>query len=150
MSLRYPNTDSELKTIVRDETSYDSTEDELPETQLDTIIERAKGKIEMRTGSDAWYSDDGLGYALAAYAAMRAKAAVENVPLSGYSLGDERVSFNADDPETSQQLQMWADDVRDGLDSSAIETTDDQRPTNTSSYIGESYVHSADDEHHVY
>lgn len=145
MSLRYPENDTDLKTIVRDETSYDNTEDELPDTQLDTIVERSKGKVELTTGSSAWYTDDGLGYALAAYTCMRAKAAVENVPLSGYSLGDERVSFNADDPDTSQQLQMWAQDVSDGLDASSADQSVGPSPTNTSGYIGGSHIHTPDD-----
>lgn len=145
MSLRYPTTDSELKTIVRDETSYDNTEDELPDTQLDTIVERAKGKVELTTGSNAWYSDDGLGYALAAYTSMRAKAAVENVPLSGYSLGDERVSFSSDDPEASQQLNQWAGDVKDGLEASDADEAQGPTPTNTAGYIGESHIHTPDD-----
>lgn len=145
MSLRYPTTDSELKTIVRDETSYDNTADELPDSQLDTLVERAKAKVELTTGSSAWYTDNGLGFALAAYACMRAKSAVENVPLSGYSLGDERVSFDADDPETSQQLQMWAEDVRDGLDASAVDDPQGPTPTNTSGYIGESHMRSPPD-----
>jgi len=132
MSLRYPTTDSELTTIVRDETSYDDTADELPQSQLDTIIERAKAKIELTTGSSKWYADDGLGFALSAYACMRAKAAIENVPLSGYSLGDERVSFNADSPDDSQQLNQWAADVADGLDASAADTSVGPTPTNTS------------------
>lgn len=147
MSLRYPKDDEELKTIVRDETSYDDSEDELPESQLDTVVERAKGKLEMTTGSDAWYSDDGLGFALAAYAAMRAKSAVENVPLSGYSIGDEQVSFDSADPETSQQLSMWADDVTDGLDASDLDTAQGPTPTNTSGYIGETYMRNRDEEY---
>lgn len=145
MSLRYPKTDSELKTIVRDETSYENTEDELPDTQLDTIVERSKGKVELTTGSSAWYSDDGLGYALAAYTSMRAKAAVENVALSGYSIGDEQVSFDADDPEDSQQLQQWANDVQDGLEASDADQSVGPTPTNTSGYIGESHIHTPDD-----
>lgn len=144
MSLRYPKNDDELKTVVRAETSYDNTDDELPNSQLVTLIERAKAKLEMTTGSDAWYSDDGLGFALAAYTCMRAKAAVENFALSDYSIGDERVSFDADDPETSQQLQMWAEDVKDGLDSSSLDEPTGPTPTNTSGYIGESYIDEGD------
>ena len=147
MSLRYPDNDTELKTIVRGETSYDDTADELPETQLDTLVERAKAKLEITTGSSQWFTDDGLGFALAAYACMRAKAAVENVPLSGYSIGDERVSFDADDPSVSQQLQQWAEDVNDGLDYSNVDSSQGPTPTNTSGYIGESYIHEQDYPH---
>lgn len=150
MSLRYPDDDDELKTIVRDETSYDNTDDELPDSQLDTIIERAKGKVELTTGSGAWYSDNGLGYALAAYACMRAKSAVENVPLSGYSLGDERVSFSSANPEASQQLNQWAQDVKDGLEASEKDDSSGPTPTNTSGYIGETHIHTPDDYNTTY
>lgn len=144
MSLRYPKNNAETKTIVRAETSYEDLPDELPSDQLDTLVERAKAKLEMTTGSGAWYSDDGLGFALAAYASMRAKAAVENISLSSYSIGDESASFDADDPETSQQLQQWAEDVSDGLDASSLDESVGPTPTNTSSYIGTSYRHTRD------
>lgn len=144
MSLRYPTTDSELTTIVRDETSYDDTADELPQTQLDTLIERAKGRMELETGSDQWYSDDGLGFALAAYACMRAKAAVENVPLSDYSIGDEDVSFTETDPETSHQLEQWAEDVRIGLDASELDENQGLALSNSTGYIGETYIDDGD------
>lgn len=145
MSLRYPTSDSELKTIVRDETSYEDNSDELPNSQLETIIARAKGKVELTTGSGSWYSDNGLGFALAAYTCMRAKAAVENISLSGYSIGDERVSFKTEDPEDSHQLQMWAEDVKDGLAASSVDQAVGPTPTNTSSYIGESHVEAPRD-----
>jgi hypothetical protein len=140
MSLRYPTSDSELQTAVRDETSYDNTEDELPQTQLDTIIERAKGRMELETGSSAWYSDDGLGYALVAYTCMRAKAAVENVPLSSYSLGDEQVSFDTSDATDSQQMEQWAEDVRVGLDASDKDEQTGPRLADSAGYVGENYI----------
>lgn len=139
MSLQYPSDDDDLTTIVRDETSYEDTDDELPQSQLDTIIEQSKAKVELETGSNSWYSDDGLGFALAAYTKMRAKAAVENVPLSSYSLGAEDVSFPEVDPEDSQQLQQWADDVKTGLDASSTASSGNLQPANSSEYIGESF-----------
>lgn len=145
MSLKFPTSDSELKTIVRAETSYEDTTDELPSSQLDTIVERAKAKIELRTSSTNWYNDDGLGFALAAYTCLRAKAAVENVPLSDYSLGDEQLSFDPDNPDSSQQLNQWAKDVRDGLNASSASLSNNPQPTNTSEYIGENYIHTEHD-----
>lgn len=141
MSLRYPSTDSDLKTAVRAETSYEDTDDQLPDSQLTTIIERAKAKVELETGSNQWYSDDGLGFALVAYTCMRAKSAVENVPLSSYSIGDEQVSFIQADPEDSAQLQQWAEDVNTGLEQSSVDTAIGPTPTNTSDYIGKSWTH---------
>lgn len=146
MSLSYPTSDSELKTIVRDETSYEDTSDELPDSQLDTIIARAKGRVELETGSSAYYSDDGLGFALAAYTCMRAKSAVENISLRSYSLGDTDVTFAHTDPEDSLQLQMWAEDVRVGLDASSLDSSQGPVMKNTSDYIGETYIGDDDDD----
>lgn len=142
MSLRYPTTDAELIDVVRGETGYEDTEEELPTDRMDVVVERSKGRLQMETAvSDAdWYSDDGLGFALGAYACMRAKAAVENISLSSYSIGDEDVTFDTDDPENSQQLQQWADDVAAGLDSSDADTDTGKQPRNTSGYIGETYT----------
>lgn len=140
MSDRYPESDDDLKSIVRGETSYDDTDDELPESQLDTVIERAKGRMEMETGSTAWYSDKGLGFALGAYACMRAKSAVENVPLADYSIGDEDVSFADTDPETSQQLRQWADDVAAGVNYSDLDDPQGLTLSNSTSYIGDTYI----------
>lgn len=140
MSLRYPSDDSELRQIVRSETGYEDSPDELPQSRLDILIERAKGKVELTTGSTKWYSDKGLGYALAAYTAMRAKASMENVSLEGYTFGAESVTFADTDPETSQQLQQWAEDVKDGLDFSSVDTQQGVSPRNTSGYIGETYT----------
>lgn len=138
--VRYPTTNAELKTIVRGETSYEDTEDELPDSQLDVIVDRAKATVELKTGSNNWYSDDGLGHALAAYTAMRAKSAVENVGLDSYSLGDTDVSFSDTDPDSSQQLQQWADDVALGLNASDVDTSGSSlQMENTSGYVGESY-----------
>jgi hypothetical protein len=145
MPVRYPTSDAEVRQIVRDETSYDDAPNELPDAQLDGIIERAKGRMELSTGTDAWYVDDGLGFALAAYACMRAMAAVENAPLSSYNIGDEQVSFADTDPETSQQLQQWAEDVRVGLDASDRDGPSRLQMRNTSGYVGETSVRDRED-----
>lgn len=139
MSLKYPTSDSELIEIVRGETGYEDTPDELPASDMDVIVGQSKARMELETGSDAYYSDDGLGFALAAYTKMRAKASVENVSLASYTIGDEQVSFKNADPETSQQLQQWAEDVRVGLNSSDLDEDSGLQPRNTSGYIGEQY-----------
>lgn len=146
MSVRYPTTDSELETAVRAETSYEDNADELPSSQLTNIIERAKARVELETGSNSWYSDDGLGFALVAYTCMRAKSAVENIPLRSYSLGDTDVTFSQADPDDSIQLQQWAEDVKVGLDASSVDSSQGATMTNTSSYIGESYIETDSDD----
>jgi hypothetical protein len=135
-----PAKDDDVLAAVRAETSYENTSDELPDTQLSEILERAKHRVALETGSTSWYSDSGLGLVLIAYTCMRAKSAVENIPLSSYSIGDEAISFNTDDPEDSQQLQQWADDVRVGLDASSLDTKQGVGMKNTADYIGEDYV----------
>lgn len=144
MSLRYPTQDSELKTIVRDETSCEDTSDELPDSQLDTLIERAKATVELRTGSDQWYSDNGLGFALASYTCMRAKAAVENIVIESYSFGSNDISFRNADPEGSQQIVQWKDDVRIGLEASDLDDSPQLRLKNSTGYIGETYYGDRD------
>jgi hypothetical protein len=141
MSLKYPTTDSELVQIVRGETGYEDTEDELPQADMDVVVGQSKARVELSTGSTQYYSDDGLGFALAAYTKMRAKAAVENVSLASYTIGDEQVSFKDADPETNQQLQQWAEDVRVGLDSTDVDEDTGLKPRNTSGYIGEQTGH---------
>lgn len=141
MSLRYPKTDSELKNAVRGETSYEDTTDELPSSQLDVVVERSKGRMELETGSNNWYSDDGLGFALVAYTSMRAKAAVENIPLSSYNIGDEQVSFEHASPEDSHQLQQWAEDVNVGLNASNADSAQGPQLADSAGYIGGSYAH---------
>lgn len=146
MSLKYPTSDDELKTVVRADTDYSDNEDELPEGRLDVLVERAKARLQMETGvaDGEWYSDDGLGFALAAYACMRAKASVENISMSSYSIGEEEVVFSNATPEQSQQLQQWAEDVSAGLDYSDADEDTGKMPRNTADYVGETYTKDPD------
>lgn len=141
MSLKYPDDDTELKEAVRGDTLYDDTPDELSSDDLDRIVERAKGRLELETGvsESTIFSDDGLSFALVAYACMRAKAAIENISLSSYRIGQEDVEFHNADPDDSQQLQQWADDVRVGLDASDRDSPTGPTPQNTGDFIGEKY-----------
>lgn len=143
---QYPSNDSELRQRVRDRTSYEDTADELPQSQLEGIVDSAKSRLELEASTDAWYSDDGITFSLVAYTCMRAKAAVENVPLDGYSIGDEEVSFDSEEPDDSAQYQQWAEDVRVGLDSSDKDSSTSLKMQNSSSYIGGSYTEDNDDE----
>lgn len=137
MSAWDPTTDDEVKTAVRAETQYEDNDRELPEAELDTLLERAKHRVSLETGSDDWYSDSGLGLVLIAYTCMRAKAAVENAFIQSYSLGDQQVTVRNANPDISQQIQQWAEDVSVGLDGSSLDEAQGPMPTNTSGYIGE-------------
>lgn len=147
MSLKFPSNDTELKQAVRGETDYADSPDELPDTStgsgtsMSKVIERAKARVQLETGSSAWYSDNGIGHALVAYASMRAKAAVENAAIVGYSLGDQEVTLRNADPETSQQIQQWAEDVKVGLDASSSDTSQRPRMRNSTAYIGRDHIH---------
>lgn len=130
--------DSELKAAVRDATSYDNTPDELPASQLDGIVNDAKRDMHIKTGSDKWYDDMAYGQALKAHACILAKAAVENINIASYSIGDESVRLKNADPEDSQQIQNWAAQVSRSLSQSDVQFEDSQDLSlnNTSSYIG--------------
>jgi len=134
--------DAELVTAVRDLTSYDDTTDELPGDdttgQLSGLIDQAKRDMHTKTGSSSWYSDLGYGNALVAHLAIISKAAVENINLVSYTIGNERVEMANADPEDSQQIQTWAKQVKEGLDNSGVEFENSQSLSlrNTASYIG--------------
>lgn len=132
----------ELKERVRFATDYtDTSDDGLTESQLESIIRDAQLKVYLTTDSDAWFTDSGLGLVLFAYTCMRVKAAVENFAIVRYAIGDETVTTRDADPEDSQQIQMWAEDVRDGLNASSVDTTNRPTLSNTASYVGESHYH---------
>lgn len=132
--------DAELKTAVRHETGYTDQED-LGDGRLSSIIDRSKQRVSLRTGATDWFTDSGLGFALFAYACIRAKSSIENIPLESYNLLDEEVTFDTDDPEDSIQLQQWHDDVQAGLsNSSAVGDEHTRLPSNSADYIGESYI----------
>jgi hypothetical protein len=139
MSVRHPSNDSELKTAVRAETSYEDTPDELPSDTFDDLVERAKARLEVQTGTDQWYSDNGLGLALVAYTCMRAKASLENISMAGYSIGAEDVDFHHADPDDNLQMQQWAEDVRVGLDASSLDSSTNLQMADGANYVGENY-----------
>lgn len=130
--------DAELITRVRAATGYE--ESDLPTTDIDSIISTAKLRLSSETDASDWYTDSGLGLALFAYTCMRVKAAVENIPLQSYSLGDESVSFTTGDETNSIQLNQWAEDVRVGLESSDAVTESARLASNSADYIGSTSI----------
>lgn len=130
--------DSELTEAVRDATSYDDNNDELPSTQLAGLLEDAKREMYGRTKSDKWYSDVNYGQALKAWTCIIAKAAVENINIDSYSIADESISLTNAAPDESQQIQMWMNQVHRGLNQSEVGFPNEQDLsfTNTSGYIG--------------
>lgn len=132
--------DSELETAARDQTSYDTSE--LPgdhqSGQMQGLIESAKRVLHLKTGSDQWYSDRGYGHALTVLTQMKMKEAVENVNISSYGIGDEQVSFSETDPDTSQQIRSWSEELNMALSESGLSFSKQQDfgLRNTGSFIG--------------
>jgi hypothetical protein len=120
-------------------TNYADTQEELPQTQLSVLLDVAKNRMENDTQTDKWYVEQPLGDALVAYTCIRAKAAIENFAISGYTMGDEQIQTRNADPDDSQQIQLWADDIQAALNSSSIDSSTSQKVRNTSGYIGETY-----------
>lgn len=131
--------DRDVKDRVYASTNYEDSTDELPETQLDTLLDISKGRMVNDVGTDKWYTERPLGDALVAYTCMRCKAAIENFAISGYTMGDETVQTRNADPDDSQQIQMWAEDIQAALNKSSVDSSTSQKMRNTSGYIGESY-----------
>lgn len=130
--------ESELKSAVRDTTSYGNTDDELPSGQLDGLVDDAKREMYGRTGSTEWYDDVNYGQALKAWACIVVKAAVENINIQSYSIADEQISLSNADPDDSQQIRLWMTQVTRALNQSAVEFEREQDLgfSNTASYVG--------------
>lgn len=142
MKAFFPSDDSELKTDIRAETSYADNSDELPDTQLDSLVRRAKTRVYNRFDRDDWYTDEHLNQILFAYACMITKSSIENFVINRYRMGSEEVYTRNSTEENSQQLQQWAQDIREAMDAGNL-TDNKPRIRGTGSYIGESSVQSA-------
>jgi len=130
--------DTELKAAVRDATSYDDTQDQLPESQLDGNVADAKRDMYIETGSSEWYNDLAYGQALKAWTQVVAKAAVENINIESFSIADEQISLSNATRDQSQQIQLWLSQA-----STALDKSDEDFPTyenlslsNTANYVG--------------
>lgn len=140
MSDHSVTTDAELERAARDKTSYDTSELPGDDTsgQFQGIMQDAKRHLEIRTGSDSWYSDLAYGHALVCMTALKMKEAVENVNISSYGIGDEQVAFSDTDPETSQQIISWSSEMSMAINQSGVSFPNQQDETfqNTGSFIG--------------
>lgn len=130
--------DTELKEAVRDSASYDDNQDEIPETQLNGLVDDAKREMYGRTKSDEWYTEVNYGQALKAWTCIVVKAAVENINIDNFSIADEQISLINSDPDSSQQIQLWMNQASRALSNSEIELVEQQDVSfrNTSAYIG--------------
>jgi len=130
--------DPELKDAVRDTTSYSETNDELPPAQLDGLLDDAKREMYGRTGSQEWYTDVNYGQALKSWTCIISKAAIENINIDSYNIADETISLSNADPDDSQQIRVWMNQVSRSLRQSDVqfENSQDLSFSNTSAYIG--------------
>lgn len=130
--------DDELKTAVRDATSYDDGEDGVPESQLDGLLDDAKRELYGKTGSEEWYDDVNYGQALKAWTCIVVKSAVENINIDSYNIANESISLSNADPDSSQQIQLWMNQATRALNQSdvAFDREQDLGLSNTTSYIG--------------
>jgi len=133
-SLYDVTSDSELKTRVRALTGYEDTPDELSGTDLDSLVNAAKHRLAVQTGSENWYSDSAMGMALVGTTCIIAKSAVENYSVSSWTIGDQTIDVNGAGNVEQAQFQQWSQMVATGIRQSGDTKT--AVPTNTTDYIG--------------
>lgn len=133
----YPSSETEALELVRGLTLYEDSSNELPTDDLKTHLKIAKMRLFTKTGSDSFYSDDGLGQALVATTAIIAKSAIENYSIDRWDLGQGEIDVrNAGDEDVSQFAQ-WAQMAAEGISSSDTSTRSSTPiPSNTAAYMG--------------
>jgi len=129
--------DTDAQEAVRAITTYQDQPDEVPQSELQSLLQRAKADLQVKTGSYKWYRDFAYGNALVYHTAILTKAAVENIEIAQYEIGDEVIETRNAETD-SQQLSLWAERVKEGLDNSDLNFDRDPNLNlrNTSSYIG--------------
>lgn len=132
-----PSTDSEAREMIRGLTLYEDTSDELPQSDLDTQLSIAKMQLKNETGSEDFYSDEGLGQALVATTAILAKAAVENYSITRWDVGSESIDVSGAGDDAQAQFQQWASMAADGVASSSSSSkTQSATNINSANYVG--------------
>lgn len=130
--------DATLKERVRTATGYEDSEEEVTDTELDTHVSDAKADLYARTDSQTWYDDTAYGQSLKWWTCIIVKAAVENIVIEEYTLGGgaESISYHDADPQSSQQIDMWADAVARNLDNADVENNPSPSFRNSSNFVG--------------
>jgi len=122
--------DTELSSAVRTETGYDS--DKVDSGDMDGLIDSAKRELALMADSTNFYADRGITHALVGLTCVKAKAHVENQPVTTKNLGPDDVTFRTTDG-SSLQVQQYEESIRRGLANSGEteEGTETIRFTNT-------------------
>ncbi len=128
-----PADDTELRETVRTVTNY-AVED-VPDSDIDTHIQLAKLRIKNETGSDKFFSDDGLAQAVIFASAILLKSAVENYSISNYVVGGQEIDVSDVASADASQFKEWSSLVRDGLENSHETTRRYDGLRNTADYI---------------
>lgn len=129
------DSEADLKQLARGITGYEDTPDELPASDMSTLIQVAAMNVQNDTGSEKWFSDSGLGQALLFTLSVRAKERVENYSVSSWSVGDQTINVQGAGDDEQAQFQNWNEQINKGLEASDVVTTG-FAPKNNSSYIG--------------
>ena len=131
-----PSTDTEVREMVRTLTEYDDTDDELPQSKLDSQLQMAKLRLynELDIDGDEFYDDAGLGQALVASVAIYSKLAVENYSVTRWRIADQEIETSDMTETDSAQMTEWVQMYRNGVRKSKASTS--RGPTNTTGYIG--------------
>ncbi len=129
-----PTDDGDVKGLVRDAlTGYSDSVDEVPSDVLDTQLRMAKLELYNYTGSDAFYSDAGLGQALVGATAVYSKLSLENYSVDSWRVGDTEIDTGSFNNPREAQYEQYVSLVQQGL--AASDVTSGRAPSNTSGYI---------------
>lgn len=129
-----PESNSDLKTMVRGVTGYDDISDEFTDSDLDTQIRLAKMRLYNEYETEAWYADSGVTQGLLYLTAILCKCAIENYSTRRWDVGDQSFWSRDLPPEDSMQLQEWTTALNEGLESSDDVTNVSVGPALTSNY----------------
>jgi len=137
MANLYPVDDADAQTLVRGLTLYEDNSDELPASDLSTHLRIAKMRLNTKTDSSEFYSDNGLGQALVATTAIVAKAAVENYSITRWDLGVGEIDVSGAGDEDVAQFSQWASMAAEGIANSKEGGSQSATNINSGSYIGQ-------------
>lgn len=111
----YPSDDRDAVEMVRALTMYENSDDEIPQSTLETQLNIAKMRLATKTGDTDFYANDALGQALVGSTAILAKSAIENYSITSWDLGVGEIDVSGAGDADQVQFQQWADMVAEAL-----------------------------------
>ena len=137
-----PQSDAELKTLIRGVTGYDDLSSEFTDSDLDTQIQLAKMRLYNEYGTEAWYDDGGITQALLYLTAILSKCAIENYSTRRWDVGDQSFWSRDNAPDESAQFIEWTEAMNEGIDNSNSGSTTSVGPALTSNFRWWTHHHS--------